>query len=127
MPLCCVCIAVDWISSRSGGSSSKQRQPAGPQQHEHWQSHRPGQQQVSLTEPGMALPVTSTYHSIYFTCLVFTGFHPALVHGHPAALFMAILCVQPCVMAVADCVNCLAAPNVWCCLAAERQQPTEQI
>ena len=120
MPLCCVCIAADWISSRPGGGS-KQRQPAGPQQHEHWQPHRPRQQRESLTEPGMALTVTSMYHSIYFTpCLVFTALHPA-------ALFMADLCLEPCVMAVADVVNCLAAPNVWCCLTAERQQPTEQI
>ncbi len=72
------------------------------------------------------LPVCTTV-DIPRPCLVITRLYPALVHGHLAALFMAILCVQPCVMAVADCVNCLAAPNVWCCLAAERQQPTEQI
>lgn len=47
--------------------------------------------------------------------------------GPSCCLFIAVPCVQPCVtaVAVADCVKRLAAPNI--CLAAERQQPTEQI
>ncbi len=49
-------------------------------------------------------------------CLVFTGLHPAA-------------CLWPsfAMSHVSWLANCLAAPNVWCCLAAERQQPTEQI
>lgn len=65
------------------------------------------------------LPVRTTVHASR-PCLVLNGLHPA-------ALFKATFCVQPCVMAVADCVNYLTAPNVWCCLTAERKQPTERI